>query len=175
LAYTFHRRISLMPSITALVHTNNDVLRLGRCLETLYPCDEILVVDHASRDGTLRIAREYGARIIVAQPGMPWDRCLRFGSADWILALDPHESLTESLAASLFEWKTEWMPDRSDALAIPAFSLFLREETVDGWVDIPTAQTRLVPATWKRWNGALPLHQPAAIALHGQLLRFIVP
>jgi glycosyltransferase involved in cell wall biosynthesis len=163
-----------MPPITALVHTNNDVLRLGRCLETLYACDEILIVDHASRDGTLRIAREYGARIIEAQPGMPWDRCLRLRSAGWILTLDPHESLTETLAASLFEWKAEWMPDHSDALA-PAFSLFVREETVDGWVDVPTAQTRLVPATWKRWNGALPLHQPAAIALHGQLLRFIFP
>jgi glycosyltransferase involved in cell wall biosynthesis len=168
-----------MPPITALVHTNNDVLRLGRCLETLYSCDEILIVDHASRDGTLRIAREYGARIIEAHPGIPWDRCLRLRSSDWILTVDPHESLTESLAASLFEWKAEWkaewIPDHSDALALPAFSLFVREETVNGWVDVPTAQTRLVPATWKRWNGALPLHQPAAIALHGQLLRFIFP
>ena len=48
-----------MPSITALIHTSNDALRLGRLLETLYPCDTIVVVDHRSQDKTLRLAREY--------------------------------------------------------------------------------------------------------------------
>ena len=60
-----------MPSITALLHTENDALRLGRCLETLYPCDYIHVVDHGSQDGTVPLAREYGARVIAAQPEPP--------------------------------------------------------------------------------------------------------
>ena len=53
-----------MTSITALLHTKNDALRLGRALETLYACDDILIVDHGSRDATVRVAREYGARVV---------------------------------------------------------------------------------------------------------------
>ena len=94
-----------MNSITALLHTQNDALRLGRCLETLYPCDEILVVDHGSQDGTVSVAREYGARVVRAAEGTAAEHYLRlaFGTptAPWVLCLDPRESLTESLAASL--------------------------------------------------------------------------
>jgi glycosyltransferase involved in cell wall biosynthesis len=176
-----------MPSITALLHTKNDAIRLGRCLETLYACDQILIVDHGSGDDTLRIARGYGARIIEAQPGIPLEQDRRLNPSEWILTLDPRESLSESLASSLFAWKYEWgadgekdssakgMLDRSGVPTVPAFSVFLREEGVNGWVDHPTAQTRLVPATWKHWNGNIPLHQASAIALHGQLLRFAFP
>ncbi len=167
-----------MASITALLHTENDALRLGRALETLYACDEILVVDHGSNDGTLRVARGYGAKVVGAEAeSSPQDylRSVSLGSAGpgWILCLDPREALTEKLAASLFEWKSESL--RARAPAASAFSVFLREETAEGWVEIPAAQTRLVPQTWKLWKGRLPEHQPSALALEGELLRFAFP
>ena len=84
-----------MPPITALLHTENDALRLGRCLETLYPCDHILIVDHGSRDGTVHIAREYGARVVVATSGTSPDQYARSVTPGWILSLEPRESLTE--------------------------------------------------------------------------------
>ena len=49
-----------------MLHTENDALRLGRALETVYACDDILVVDHGSRDATVRVAREYGAHVVDA-------------------------------------------------------------------------------------------------------------
>jgi cellulose synthase/poly-beta-1,6-N-acetylglucosamine synthase-like glycosyltransferase len=164
-----------MPSITALLHTENDAPRLGRCLETLYPCDYILVVDHGSRDGTVRLAREYGAHVIAAAPGTTPDHYLRsappgWAAPGWLLSLDPRESLTESLAASLFELKSQSKADRG-----VAFSVFLREETANGWLEIPAPQTRLVPHTWKLWDGNLPLSEPSAVALEGELLRFVFP
>lgn len=159
---------SPMPRITALVHTQNDALRVGRCLETLYPCDEIVVIDHGSLDGTLRVAREYGARIMRAA-GNDLRDLPTMASRDWILCLDARESLTESLAASLYEWKTESPGDP------PAFSMFLREETAEGWVENPTPQTRLVPASWGRWHGKLPVNEVAASTLEGDLLRFVMP
>jgi glycosyltransferase involved in cell wall biosynthesis len=167
-----------MASITALLFTQNDGLRLGRALETLYACDDILVVDHGSRDATVRVAREYGAKVVDARPGpSPADyvRSCRPESAkaEWILCLDPHESLTEKLAASLFEWKSELV--RGEAPAAPAFSVFLREETAEGWVEVPAAQTRLVPLAWNSWKGTLPAHEPAAITLEGEVLRFVFP
>jgi glycosyltransferase involved in cell wall biosynthesis len=165
-----------MPPITALLHTENDALRLGRCLETLYPCDQIVVIDHESRDATVHIARQYGARVIPANSsassGSSPQQYPRLNETVWILALDPHESLTEGLAASLFEWKTG---PKSSAGSPAAFSVFLREERADGWVDLPTAQTRLVPPGWNRWNGKFPAHHPSAVTLEGELLRFVFP
>jgi len=165
-----------MSLIAAVLHTQNDALRLGRALETLYPCDEILVVDHGSRDQTVHLARDYGALVTVADAGASPDDYLRFlksgpASPPWILCLDPRESLTESLAASLFEWKA----NQSDRPAKSPFSVFVREETADGWIDIPKPQTRLVPCDWKQWNGALPVTDTSAVALEGELLRFIFP
>jgi glycosyltransferase involved in cell wall biosynthesis len=162
-----------MPLITALLHTENDALRLGRVLETVYPCDDILVVDHGSRDATVRVAREYGARVVDAMSGSSAEEYLRFAKPGWVLCLDPRESLTEKLAASVFEWKSETLD--SKARAALAFSMFIREETAEGWVDVPAAQTRLVPQTWNLWKGPLPVHDPSAIALEGELLRFVFP
>jgi hypothetical protein len=159
-----------MPAITALIHTSNDALRVGRALETLYPCDEILVIDHASRDATVRVAHEYGARVVAAKADAPTAHYAQLDPAAWILCLDPCESLTESLAASLYEWKTERQPG-----SIPAFSVYLREETAQGWISNPVAQTRLVPAHWSRWKNMFPANDPAAVTLEGELLRFILP
>lgn len=162
-----------MHSITALLHTENDALRLGRALETLYACDDILVIDHGSRDATVQLARQYGARIVSAQPGAAPADYLQRTSAAWILCLDPHESLTEKLAASLFEWKSE--SSSTEAPQAPAFSVFLREETAEGWLDVPAPETRLVPLNWKSWKGRFPAPEPAALTLEGELLRFVFP
>jgi len=156
-----------MRTITALLHTHNDALRIGRALEMLFPADEILIVDHDSNDATPDVAREYGARVLPAHSGMKHLESVR---GDWILALDPRESITEALAASLFEWKFETVP--SD---VRAYSIFRREETPNGWIANPIAQTRLVRCDWNRWVDNLPEPDPAAIALEGELLHFVFP
>lgn len=160
-----------MPAITALLQTSNDALRLGRTLQTLLPCDEIVVVDQGSHDGTARIAREYGARIV------PWDRLapvqhyLRLSRYDWILCLEPRESLTEALEASLFEWKS--LP--SENAGVLGFSIFLREESAQGWFSHPIPQVRLIQRGWNQWQGLLPANSATAPVLEGELLRFSLP
>jgi glycosyltransferase involved in cell wall biosynthesis len=164
-----------MPAITALLHTHDDALRLGRALETLLPCDEILVVDHGSRDATPRIAREYGARVVEASDAASPSQCLQFARCEWILCLEPRESLTEALAASLFEWRSGWKPRPQASPGISPFSIFLREETAHGWQENPTPQTRVVPRNWNQWKGLLPAPELSAIDLEGALLRFLRP
>jgi glycosyltransferase involved in cell wall biosynthesis len=138
-------------------------------LETLYPCDEIVVVDHDSEDGTLTVARDYGATVRSQKPEIPPNGYLGAQSGGWILCLDAREALTESLAASLFEWKSEAVSGGTP------FSVFLREETTEGWVEHPSAQTRLVPVNWSHWSGRFPALDASAISLEGDLLRFAFP
>jgi hypothetical protein len=168
-----------MPAITALLHARNDALRLGRTLETLLPCDEILVVLHSPQpglqDATTRIAREYGAKVVTDTANITPGQCLNLARHDWILCLDPRESLTEALSASLFEWKADWQPKSLPQPEATAFSVFLREETRTGWQLNPTPQTRLVPRHWTRWQGLFPVPEPSAIPLEGALLRFTMP
>jgi hypothetical protein len=160
-----------MHRITAVLHTHNDGLRLGRCLETLYPCDQAWIIDHGSEDDTVRVACEYGARVLRATNPGGAEQYLRHVHPGWMLCLSPKESLTEALAASLYEWKSE----PHSPLAATAFSVFLREETSEGWIAHRVAQTRLVPSDWSRWKDLFPMSEGSAAALDGALLRFRLP
>ena len=157
-----------MPTITALLHIKNDAIRLGRALEMLYPCDGIVVIDHGSHDGTIKLARKYGARIVEFAAETSQEQCLQHVHHEWILCLDPHESVSESLVATLFEWKS--LPTQPST----PFSIRIREETSAGWV-AASAETRLVPSNWTRWNGRFPTADPSAVLLEGELLRFAFP
>jgi hypothetical protein len=165
-----------MPPITALLHTKNDALRLGRALEMLLPCSEIVIVDHHSADSTLRIACEYGARIVAADDRSAANHYLDLVRHDWILCLEPTESISEGLQASLFEWSV--LPIQlgpSGTASESAFSVFVRHPTGEGWQQLPAPETRLIPRGWTRWQGRLPAHDPSATPLQGELLRFASP
>jgi glycosyltransferase involved in cell wall biosynthesis len=160
-----------MPAITALLHTRNDFLRLGRALETLHPCDEILVVDHGSTDGTSALARDYGATVVNARTADLPAAYPRMVHSPWLLCLLPCETLSEALAASLFEWK---LYPPNDTLAATAWSVAVREETANGWVEAE-AVTRFVPRNWVGWEGTLPTSRGPTRLFDGYLLRFRMP
>ncbi len=157
-----------MPPITAILQTCNDAPQLGRALESLRPCDEILIVDHSSTDHTLHIAREYGAVIQNSTPDEPLHSLLHSARHPWIFCLLPSEILTESLEASLFEWK---LRPASEVADISACSVVVKEEAKNSWVN-PLTSTRLVPKIWTSWDGPLPRHDPRSLLLQGDLLRF---
>src|SRR3954468_22087368 len=56
--------------ISALIHTCDNARSLGRALDSLRPCDECIVVDHGSRDETVKVAKEHGAKVLNAVPGV---------------------------------------------------------------------------------------------------------
>src|ERR1700734_2858256 len=96
---------SHMPKITALLHTHNDALRLGRALDSLRPCDQVLIIDDNSEDDTARVAHENGASVKRAIPGVDPGPYAMDASHDWIFCLLPNEAISEELEASLLEWK----------------------------------------------------------------------
>lgn len=152
-----------MPPLSAVIHTCNDELRLGRALESLRPCDELLIFDHGSQDGTAAIAREYGARLLPATGAE-----LSHPRHDWILCLLPTEALSEALEASLFEWK---LAEHADSCA---FSMVVSEQAGDQWLSHPPT-TRLLNRRARPWTGSLPVDDPKAQLLAGDLLRFREP
>jgi len=165
-----------MPPITALLHTSNDGLRLGRTLEMLLPCAELLIVDHVSTDGTRRVAREYAARVVSAAGIEDPFRYVERARHDWILCMKPGESINEALQATLFEWSL--LPSRE----VPgdSFCVSVRQQTGEQWLRLPAPEARLVPRSWRHWQGDLPARQTlgnhnSAVLLDGEILRFAFP
>ena len=167
-----------MRKITALIHTHNDAQRIGRLLETLRPCDEVLVIDHGSTDNTRKVVGQYGANFKSGVPGVNRGVYAIDARHDWIFCLLPNEALSETLEAALFEWKQrEELPDDDEQLVAKlqtSFSMHVREETESGWKEV-APQVRLVNRKLVNWEGDLPPDAPETEVLAGDVLRFRHP
>jgi glycosyltransferase involved in cell wall biosynthesis len=157
-----------MPKITALIHTSNDGLRLGRALDSLRACDQVIVVDHGSTDNTDKVARDHGAEVKEGIPGVDRGAYAVDASNDWIFCLCANESLSEPLEAALFEWKAKEHDDEA------GFNVALREESESGWKSL-APETRLVNRKRMNWTGDLPPSTTVNELLGGALLRFHHP
>jgi glycosyltransferase involved in cell wall biosynthesis len=162
-----------MYKITALLHVSNDAPRLGRALDSLRVCDELLVVDHGSEDDTLKIAQSHGATIKKAIPGVENGAYATDARHDWILCVLPCEALSEGLEASLLGWKhqTEGKDHPETEPDHAALAFALRKETDGGWEGAPP-QTRLVNRRSVNWTSTLPPETKGALVLPGDLLHF---
>ncbi len=151
-----------MMTLTAILHTRDDERRLARALESLRPCDEFLIVDHGSTDGTLRVAREYAAVIRNGSEAS----FLEAVTSDWVLCILPGEALSEELEGRLYEWKQDAPADAA------AYALRIREETPTGW-RFHSPETRLVRRGAMHWNSELPPRVDGASLFAGDLLRLM--
>jgi glycosyltransferase involved in cell wall biosynthesis len=90
--------------LSACIITLNEADRIGDCLESLAFCDEIVVVDSGSSDGTRELAAARGARVIEHPFGgyrAQKDFAVRQAAHDWVLCLDADERVTPRLRASV--------------------------------------------------------------------------
>ena len=49
--------------ISAFIITKNEAHRLVQCLESVAFCDEIIILDSGSTDGTVELAKQYGCKV----------------------------------------------------------------------------------------------------------------
>jgi len=91
--------------ISACVITFQEEDRIGRCLEGLGFCDEVLVLDSGSTDRTVEIAKGLGARVERQVPFLGHraqkQRAVDLACHDWILSLDADECLSAELGEEL--------------------------------------------------------------------------
>src|SRR5262249_33234907 len=92
------------PPISGVVICMNEADRIGRCLESLAFCDELVVVDSGSTDGTREVARRHTDRVI-EQPFLGYVKQKNFAleraTHDWVVCLDADEALSPELREAL--------------------------------------------------------------------------
>ncbi|NDE13646.1 glycosyltransferase family 2 protein [bacterium] len=93
-----------MIDLSVVVITLNEQARLGRCLSSLPSGVEIIVLDSGSVDGTLEVARSFGARTAIRvfdNYASQKNAALAMASRRWTLSLDADEVVTPELARDL--------------------------------------------------------------------------
>jgi glycosyltransferase involved in cell wall biosynthesis len=93
-------------SVTACVVTFNEEKNIGRCLDSVAWCDEIVVVDSFSTDRTVEIARQYTDKVVQREwPGFRAQKefAREQGSCEWSLLLDADEEISPELKAEIFQ------------------------------------------------------------------------
>jgi glycosyltransferase involved in cell wall biosynthesis len=123
-----------VPRLSAIIIAKNEARNIGACLDSLAFCDERIVVDGGSEDGTDEIARARGARVATAAWsgfGAQKNFALSQASGDWVLSIDADERVTTALAHII---KDAIGRPGVDGYEMPRRSSFLgREMRHSGW------------------------------------------
>ena len=93
-------------TVSAVLITKNEEHQLEPCLKSLVDwVDEIVVLDSGSTDGTLDLAKRYGARVFVREDwdgfGIQRQRAQKLATGDYILAIDADERISPELRQSI--------------------------------------------------------------------------
>jgi len=139
------------PPLSAVLITRNAASQLAGCLDSLAFCDEILVVDSGSDDGTIALAEARGARVIQAEWrgfGPQKQYAVEQAAHDWVLCLDADERVTPRLQESILKALTA---PNQHAYRFPRCNLFLGRRLRHG-EGYPDWSLRLFDRRRARWS-----------------------
>jgi glycosyltransferase involved in cell wall biosynthesis len=166
-----------MPSdrqpLSAVLITLNCAQPLAATLDSLAFCDEIVLIDSGSSDGTIELAQRRGARVIVqAWRGFGPQKQFAVEQArhDWVLCIDSDERISPRLRASI---EQELTAPRHAAYAFPRCNRFMGRYLRHG-EGYPDWSLRLFDRRHARWSDD-PVHEKVIAAgpvgrLDGDLL-----
>ena len=162
--------------MSVTVITKNEAADIGDALKSAAWADEIVVVDSASTDDTVAIARRYTDRVIVREwPGYVAQKnyAASIASHDWILSLDADERITPALAEEI-KAALAAAPTRG-GYRMPRVTRHLGRwiRTTDWY---PDSQLRLYDRRSARWTGRY-VHESVSVDgsvghLRGELQHF---
>jgi glycosyltransferase involved in cell wall biosynthesis len=146
----------MKPKISATVICKDEAHNIEDCLQSVSWCDEIVVVDSGSSDGTAELARKHTPNVVfnewpgyVAQKNFALDRT----TGDWVICLDADERCTPELRDAV----QKALPE-ADGLA--GFEVRRHVKYLGRWIDhcgwYPDWKLRVVRKGKARWGGVDP-------------------
>ncbi|MCC6726632.1 MAG: glycosyltransferase family 2 protein [Saprospiraceae bacterium] len=169
---------SLIPHpFTAIIISHNVADTIGPCVEALRKvCEEMLVLDTQSTDGTIEICERLGATV-VQQDWLGYAKTKNIGNQmarhDWILSIDADEVLSDELIASL----RNWHPEAGKVYALDRITSYCGKWIHhSGWY--PDWKVRLFDRRHVEWQGDFvheTLHIPTdfqSVKLKGKLFHY---
>ncbi|MFA6920255.1 MAG: glycosyltransferase family 2 protein [Gallionella sp.] len=94
-----------MVKLSVIIITRNESANIRDCIVSVAWADEIIVVDSASTDDTVSIAREMGAQVHVHADwpgfGPQKNRALDYATGEWIFSIDADERVTPELRSEI--------------------------------------------------------------------------
>jgi glycosyltransferase involved in cell wall biosynthesis len=114
--------------VSAVMITYNEAVNLRRTIAQLFWCDEIIVIDSFSTDGTDRIAKDLHCRVIQrAFESYSEQKSFAISMAkhDWVLCLDADEYLTSELVGEIREELQQ--AENIQAFAFPSNLVFRKQ------------------------------------------------
>src|ERR1700761_2194042 len=148
------------PPISACIITLDKADRIEDCIRSLAFCDEILLVDDGSKDGTAERAVALGA-MVVAHPFEGYrkqkDFAVRSAKHDWVLCLDADERVTPALRGAIESARFDAAGYRF-ARATEYFGAFLRHGNA-----YPDRVLRLFDRRRGGWRGDREIHEHVSV------------
>lgn len=164
--------------LSACIIAFNEADRIGDCLASLAFCDEIVVVDSGSTDGTREVARAAGARVLErpfdgfrSQKQFAVEQCAH----DWVLCLDADERVDARLRAAIEAERDAGFVRAAGyrfARMSEYYGRFLRHGTA-----YPDRVLRLFDRRRGGWRGQREIHEAASVDgpvrwLRGDLIHY---
>ncbi len=144
-----HEAVRISATIIAL----NEQRNIARAVRSAGFCDETLVVDSGSTDGTVEIAESLGARVVTNEwPGYAAQKNFAASAArsEWILSLDADEAVSPELASEILRLKES--PAEFAGFDFPRLARYCgRWIRHSGWY--PDRKVRLYRRDLGRWIG----------------------
>jgi len=121
-------------TLSVAIITLNEAGNLARTLDSVRFADEIVIVDSGSTDGTVEIAKSFGAKVFseawkgfALQKNSAIDKCM----GTWVLSLDADEELTNELQTEISHMLEA---DAQNAPQVDGYRLRLRHVFLGRWM-----------------------------------------
>ena len=149
--------------VSLVIITLNEADGIARAIQSASFCDDIVVLDSGSTDGTREIAAALGARVFNEK----WlgfqamkQRATDLAQNDWVLSLDGDEAVHQDLREELVSLFASWDSQAPlvDGYRMPRLTWNLgRWIRHGGWY--PDLQLRLFNRTRAKWGGGGHVHE----------------
>ena len=149
-----------MTKISACIITYNEVDRIEACLKSLSFCDEIIVVDSGSTDGTVELAKTLGANVLYRKfDGFRSQKQYAVEQAknDWILALDADEMISPQLLLDITNQQILFFKEFS-SYSFPRCDNYQGKFLRHG-IFYPHYVLRLFNRNYAGWHGNREIHE----------------